>query len=100
MYQDLERNGLVVDGVYTSQMIHKYKPDPEFYHYILRKEKCNKEDVLFVGDSYIDDICGPSRVGIKSILIDRKHSFCCEEHEIKPWKITDSLKNIMELISE
>lgn len=100
LYQDLERNGLLVDEVYTSEMIRKYKPDPEFYHYILRKEKCNKEDAVFVGDSYVDDICGPGKVGMKSILIDRKHNFCCEENELKPWKITNSLENIMELVSE
>lgn len=100
LYQDLERNRLVVDEVYTSEMICKYKPDPEFYHYILRNEKCNKEDAVFVGDSYVDDICGPSKVGMKSILIDRKHHFHCEKNEFQPWKITNSLENIMELVSE
>ena len=100
LYQDLERNRLVVDEVYTSEMIRKYKPDPEFYHYILRKEKCKKEDAVFVGDSYVDDVCGPGKAGIKSILIDRKHNFCCEKNEFKPWKITNSLENIMELISK
>ena len=100
LYQDLERNGLMVDEVYTSEIIRKYKPDPEFYHYILRKEECNKEDAVFVGDSYVDDICGPGRVGIKSILIDRKHSFCSDKKECKPWKITDSLENIMEFVAE
>ena len=100
LYQDLERNGLIVDEIYTSEMIRKYKPDPEFYHYILRKEGCNKEDVVFVGDSYVDDICGPGKIGMKSILIDRKHNFCCEKNELKPWKITSSLENITELVSE
>lgn len=100
LYQDMERNGIAVDQVYTSEIIHKYKPDPEFYHYILRKEECNKKEAVFIGDSYIDDVCGPSQVGIKSILIDRKHTFCCGENKIKPWKISDSLENIIELVSE
>ena len=100
LYQDLERNRLVVDEVYTSEMIRKYKPDPEFYRYILRKEKCKKEDAIFVGDSYVDDICGPGKTGIKAILIDRKHNFCCEKNEFQPWKITNSLENIMELVSK
>lgn len=100
LYQDLKRNRLIVDEVYTSELIRKYKPDPEFYHYILRKEDCSKEDAVFIGDSYVDDICGPSKVGIKSILIDRKHNFCSEKKECKPWKITDSLENIMEFVAE
>lgn len=100
LYQDLERNGLVVDAVYTSEMIRKYKPDPEFYQYILREENCDKEDAVFVGDSYLDDVYGPYQVGIKSILIDRKHRFSQIQNEPKPWKITDSLKNIADLLSE
>lgn len=100
LYQDLERNGLVVDEVYTSEMIRKYKPDSEFYQYILRKEKCGKEDAVFIGDSYVDDVCGPGKVGIKSVLIDRKHCFCRDKNEFQPWKITDSLGNIMALVSK
>lgn len=65
-----------------------------------RKEDCSKEDAVFVGDSYVDDICGLGRVGIKSILIDRKHNFCSDKKECKPWKITDSLENIMEFVAE
>lgn len=99
LYQDLERNGLVVDEVYTSEMIRKYKPDSEFYQYILRKEKCGKEDAVFIGDSYVDDVCGPGKVGIKSVLIDRKHCFCRDKNEFQPWRITDSLGNIMALVS-
>lgn len=100
LYRDLERNGLAVDEIYTSEIIRKYKPDSYFYHYILQKEKCNKEDAIFVGDSYVDDIWGPSKVGIKSILIDRKHDFDCSKSDLKPWRITDSVENIMELVSE
>lgn len=100
LYQDLERNGLVVDEVYTSEMIRKYKPDSEFYQYILRKEKCGKEDAVFIGDSYVDDVCGPGKVGIKSVLIDRKHCFCRDKNEFQPWRITDSLGNIMALVSK
>ena len=98
LYQDMERNRLTVDAVYTSEFIRKYKPDPAFYQYILEKEKCSNEDAVFVGDSYVDDVCGPGRVGIRSILIDRKHSFHCEENGFEPWKITNSLENIMELV--
>ena len=100
LYQDLERNGLVVDEVYTSEMIRKYKPDSEFYQYILRKEKCGKEDAVFIDDSYVDDVCGPGKVGIKSVLIDRKHCFCRDKNEFQPWRITDSLGNIMALVSK
>lgn len=100
LYRDMERNRLTVDAVYTSEIIRRYKPDPAFYQYILEKEKCGKEDAVFVGDSYVDDICGPGRVGIKSILIDRKHSFRCAENEYEPWKIKDSLENLYKELAD
>lgn len=100
LYMDLERNGISVDAVYTSEMIGKYKPDPDFYRYILEKEKCKADSAVFVGDSYIDDVYGPGLVGIKSILIDRKRSFQSESKEVVPWKITYSLQNIKKLVDE
>ncbi len=38
LYQDLERNGLIVDEVYASETIRKYKPDPEFYNFSVVKK--------------------------------------------------------------
>ncbi len=43
LYDDMKRNGLSVDNVYTSEMIGKYKPDSRFYSYILEQEKCKTE---------------------------------------------------------
>lgn len=100
LYMDLERNGISVDAVYTSEMIGKYKPDPDFYRYILEKEKCKADSAVFVGDSYIDDVYGPGLVGIKSILIDRKRSFQSESKVVVPWKITYSLQSIKKLVDE
>ena len=98
LYLDLERNGLSVDAVYTSELIEKYKPDPDFYKFILKKENCGDESAIFVGDSYIDDVYGPSLVGIKSILIDRKKNFQQVPGGVVPWKITHSLYNIIDIL--
>lgn len=98
LYLDIERNGLSVDAVYTSELIGKYKPDPDFYKYILIKENCGKESAFFVGDSYIDDVYGPSLVGIKSILIDRKKTFQQDLGNVEPWKIIHSLHNVIDII--
>lgn len=68
---NIKANDMAVDAVYTSEMIGKYKPVPEFYEYILEKENCKPEDAVFVGDSLTDDIYGPQQVGIATVLIDR-----------------------------
>lgn len=97
LLKDMERNGLAVDEIYTSETIRKYKPDPGFYSFILQNEKCSKEEAIFVGDSYLDDVLGPERVGIRAILIDRKNNFRYEENEIKPWKVINSLSKVEEI---
>ena len=48
----------------------------------------------------MDDVYDSYQVGIKTILIDRKHTYSHVENEHKQWKITDSLKNIANLVSE
>ena len=72
LLQNLQVNQLVVDEVYTSEMIGKYKPSEEFYHYILQAEQCKPKEAVFIGDSLIDDVDGPQKLGINAIRIDRK----------------------------
>ena len=80
---NLENNGLVVDAVYTSEMIKKYKPDKRFYQYILQQEECEAGEAVFIGDSLIDDIMGPQSIGITSVLVDRNDKYSLVE-DIKP----------------
>lgn len=80
---NLENNGLVVDAVYTSEMIKKYKPDKRFYQYILQQEECAAGEAVFIGDSLIDDIMGPQSIGITSVLVDRNDKYSLME-DIKP----------------
>lgn len=72
---NMAENGLTTDAVYTSELMRKYKPDKEFYRYILRRENVLPDEAVFVGDSVGDDVAGPQSVGITGILIDRKDSF-------------------------
>ena len=37
-----------------------------------------------MGDSYVDDVCGPWKVGMKTALIDRKGTFHINETGRKP----------------
>ena len=80
---NLENNGLVVDAVYTSEMIKKYKPDKRFFQYILQQEECEAGEAVFIGDSLIDDIMGPQSIGITSVLVDRNDKYSLVE-DIKP----------------
>lgn len=75
LLQNMKYNNLVVNEIYTSEMIQKYKPDPLFYQYILQSEGCVAEETVFIGDSVLDDVVGPRSVGMKTILVDRKNAY-------------------------
>lgn len=68
----LELNHLSFSNIYTSENMQVYKPDEKFYKTVLRRSGWLAEECLFVGDSYLDDICGPKKVGMKTVLLDRK----------------------------
>ena len=93
---NLKNNGLEVDAVYTSEMIQKYKPDPMFYQYILQAEGYKAEDAVFIGDSLVDDIEGPQRVGITTILVDRNEQFI-QTGDVCPNYIVRGIREIVEL---
>lgn len=67
----MDKNGIVVDKVYTSENLKCYKPNANFYKKILEENGVLPQEVLFVGDSVSDDILGPKALGIKTVLVDR-----------------------------
>lgn len=87
-------NGVSVHGVYTSENLRCYKPDPEFFRRILVDNDLQPQDVIFVGDNPKDDIFGPKQLGIKTVLLDRhgKHGELGQDYTIK------DLNGIMEVL--
>ena len=93
---NLKNNGLEVDAVYTSEMIQKYKPTQMFYQYILQEEGYKAEDAVFIGDSLVDDVEGPQRVEITTILVDRNEQFI-QTGDVCPNYIVRGIREIVEL---
>lgn len=56
LLNDLKRNKIQIDKVYTSENLKTYKPKKEFYQAILDDLNLKASEVLFVGDSLIDDV--------------------------------------------
>ncbi len=69
---DLKRGGLEVDHVFTSEMLRAYKPRRVFYEKILAALALEADEVLFVGDSLLDDVRGPKEAGMKTCWVNRK----------------------------
>ena len=59
--------------IFTSESLKVYKPKGEFYKKILDEMNWNAEETLFVGDSIEEDIIGPQKNGLKTILINRRN---------------------------
>ena len=72
LMRDLNRSGIVVDRVFTSEGLQVYKPQKAFYEKILAALSLQPEEVLFVGDSLNDDVSGPKQVGMKTCWVNRK----------------------------
>ena len=75
----MERHPLPVHSIFTSEDLQCYKPSPAFYHKILNHLQCDPSQCLFVGDSYEEDVHGPSSAGMHAVLLNRAgmHTLPC-----------------------
>lgn len=80
---NLENDIKLFDEIYTSENLRAYKPSTDFYSQILQSENVIADECVFIGDSILDDVQGPRNIGIKSILVDRKHKYADNKYIIK-----------------
>ena len=71
LYPLLDKHDLVplFDHCTSSEEARSCKPDPEIYHYAVKKSGLTIDDVLFVGDSLHHDVAGAHKVGMRSARI-------------------------------
>ena len=62
-----------IDIYAWSYEVHACKPDPNIYQFIVDQLHCTAEEVLFVGDTPLADVQGPTAFGMSAKLIDRKN---------------------------
>ena len=93
LIKNMEDNNLSVHKIYTSEIIQTYKPDLYFYKYILDKENVEPKDAVFIGDSTLDDINGPKKLGLTTILVYRSNNY--KDVEANPDYIVKNLKEIL-----
>lgn len=59
-----------LDDLIISAEIHRIKPNPDFYQYILDKYKIVPEELLFLDDN-MDNVNGAESLGINTIKVDK-----------------------------
>ena len=67
----LERNGLAFDAVITSEYARCYKPRPRIFELALDALRVGPGDVVHVGDSLAADVRGASRLGMRTVWVNR-----------------------------
>ncbi len=89
----MQKNGITVDKIYTSENLRCYKPSAMFYNAIVKENGLLYNEVLFVGDSLTDDVLGPKNVNITTCWLNREGK---PRTEIIP---DYEIQNLMELIT-
>lgn len=55
--------------IFISEEIGYEKPDPKAFYYVLDKLNKNREEAIYVGDSWLNDIEGSVKAGLKAVWI-------------------------------
>lgn len=85
LLDNLQQNNIKADGVYTSEALRCYKPDPDFYAELLARTGLSASETVFVGDSPNEDAAGPKAAGMYSVLLDRQKKFQQESGAADAW---------------
>ncbi|MFX1393466.1 MAG: HAD family hydrolase [Promethearchaeota archaeon] len=87
--------------VVTSAKFGKRKPNPEIFHYTLKKmglENEERSSIFMVGDEYAD-IVGANRAGLQTILFEREYKFPFEkEFEVQNLRKINNIIEILDFI--
>jgi len=67
----LDRSDLRFDFVITSERARCYKPRPRIFELALEVVRLPPEDVVHVGDSLPADVAGASRLGMRTVWVNR-----------------------------
>lgn len=93
----IELNKIVVDGCFSSESLQVYKPQKEFFIRILKAIGMEHHEVIYVGDSQIDDLLGASKVKIRTVWINRRNERLIESIP-KPLYEVKSLDEILSIL--
>jgi len=69
-------------SVFTARELGVRKPDPGFFHAVLREAACAPEEAVMVGDEYSGDVVGAKEVGLRAIWFNAHGAACPVVHPL------------------
>ncbi|MFV0421405.1 HAD family hydrolase [Oleidesulfovibrio sp.] len=88
--------GNVLNRIYTFRLVGRPKPQPGFWHYVLRDLGLRAESVVMVGDDYMADIWGANQLGIRGVWFNRRTN---ERREGKLYTTMFDFRELPELLA-
>jgi putative hydrolase of the HAD superfamily len=87
------------DSILSSEKTGSCKPDPEIFNRALEQAACRPEEVLFVGDTPLQDIAGANQVGMTSVLIwNREDQNPPETAPLVPNHVIREIPDLLDLL--
>ncbi|GGA46335.1 HAD family hydrolase [Psychrobacillus lasiicapitis] len=84
------------DHILISGAFGRGKPDPSIFEHALDLVGITADEALMVGDNLMTDILGSSKVGMRSVWINRENKPANEE--IKPTYTIENLRELFEIL--
>ncbi len=94
--ETIKRNKLEVDGFVTAEEVHSYKPAFGHWQRFLRRTNAKKSDVLHVAQSIYHDIRPASKLGIKTVWVNRYRETLPKA--VAPWMMSDNLRHLVQTL--
>ncbi|TYR80557.1 HAD family hydrolase [Priestia megaterium] len=85
------------DEILISGAFGRGKPDPSLFEHALSLMNLSKEEAIMVGDNLMTDILGASRIGMKSVWINRHNK---ERNEVIPTYEITHLEELFPILDE
>lgn len=82
------------DSIVISYEYEIKKPNKKIFEISAKKLQVPLDNIIHIGDNYIDDFDGPKKQGIKTILLDRHNGYPEIKNRIKSF---NEIKNILDL---
>lgn len=93
----LEKAELGFDAALSSENVGAYKPHPKGFMTISAQLNVEPHQVLFVGDTLLDDILGAQRVGMMTAYVVADNSNHTEESTVPDLRIT-TVRELLDLL--
>ncbi len=83
-------------GCVVSSLVGYRKPHQRFFDALVETCRCPADRVLYVGDSYVNDLLGARAAGLTAVLVDRSDRF---QKECPGWTVS-SLTTLLECLHD